>query len=597
VVGCGGGSWPTPADQAAGQLQMCRSPTDTSALITWCVTSILCCITSGPGIAQTPDRRDDCTQFEKTWSAAEQSAWRGICTDGNAILSRPAAGFKLRELPAAEQDSVRIRTTFLSTILRQSPYREHVQTSGISIQGAVFTEPLVLSDLVIQGPLLLTNSYFSDTVEFNRIQFSASVSFVGSAFDETLSLHGSHVGSQLLVGGSDESTSTPRTEHPKAPIKSLQFTESEIAGDFHITDATFSEGIDISSLRVGGSLSLFRVIGHEVALYAGEIHRQLIVVDSTLAPREAEVARLGSTYSVLNLFSIRASQDVFLDRTDVLGTIDLDDSEIAGSIELTGARLSSIHARSATIKGEFGVGRNIPPPGRKPRDTTWTDKAVLDLSNATVGVIASPVSLSPPVEPDAQPVPKYWPAAVILSNLKTNGFSLEPLEGDISDNKVDWLLKWLRLQSPFVSQPYNQARTILAQGGDQAGAAKIGYATRDRELEQSIENCDVLNAGYLILSKLLIGYGYWMWLPIVWTAGFVTAGAYVFRHTNEARSAHMPYGISYSFDMFLPLIKLRQRHYDLDLETAWARYYFYVHKVFGWIIGSFILAGIAGFTK
>ena len=101
----------------------------------------------------------------------------------------------------------------------------------------------------------------------------------------------------------------------------------------------------------------------------------------------------------------------------------------------------------------------------------------------------------------------------------------------------------------------------------------------------------------MFVLKLLIGFGYAMWLPVLWTLGFVTLGAATFRLTSEARQEHMPYGFSYSFDMFLPLIKLRDRHYEIDLQTPWARYYFYVHKLFGWIVGSFIVAGLSGFTK
>src|ERR1700730_3974431 len=62
-------------------------------------------------------------------------------------------------------------------------------------------------------------------------------------------------------------------------------------------------------------------------------------------------------------------------------------------------------------------------------------------------------------------------------------------------------------------------------------------------------------------------------------------GALIFRRTSEARRENMPYGISYSFDMLLPLIKLRQRHYDIDLKEGAARYYFYIHKIAGWVIG------------
>ena len=63
---------------------------------------------------------------------------------------------------------------------------------------------------------------------------------------------------------------------------------------------------------------------------------------------------------------------------------------------------------------------------------------------------------------------------------------------------------------------------------------------------------------------------------------------------------HLPDGppdiISYSFDMLLPIIRLRESHYQVDL-TTWARYYFYFHKIMGYVLASFLLAGLAGLTK
>ena len=58
----------------------------------------------------------------------------------------------------------------------------------------------------------------------------------------------------------------------------------------------------------------------------------------------------------------------------------------------------------------------------------------------------------------------------------------------------------------------------------------------------------------------------------------------------------MPYGLVYSFDLLLPLIKLREQHYKIEL-AGWARYYFYLHKLMGYILASFLIASLSGLTK
>jgi hypothetical protein len=52
----------------------------------------------------------------------------------------------------------------------------------------------------------------------------------------------------------------------------------------------------------------------------------------------------------------------------------------------------------------------------------------------------------------------------------------------------------------------------------------------------------------------------------------------------------------YSLDIFLPVVCLRKSHEDIDLE-GWVRIYFYVHKIFGYILASFLIAGLSGLTK
>ena len=58
----------------------------------------------------------------------------------------------------------------------------------------------------------------------------------------------------------------------------------------------------------------------------------------------------------------------------------------------------------------------------------------------------------------------------------------------------------------------------------------------------------------------------------------------------------MPYGIAYSLDMLIPVVRLREYHHKVELH-GWARYYFYVHILAGYVLASFLIAGLAGLTK
>ena len=76
----------------------------------------------------------------------------------------------------------------------------------------------------------------------------------------------------------------------------------------------------------------------------------------------------------------------------------------------------------------------------------------------------------------------------------------------------------------------------------------------------------------------------------------VLLGAFVLWISGQGRKNGIPIGLSYSFDMLLPIIKLRDAHYEIDL-MGWPRYYFYLHKIAGYVLASFLIAGISGLTK
>src|SRR5713101_8360348 len=131
--------------------------------------------------------------------------------------------------------------------------------------------------------------------------------------------------------------------------------------------------------------------------------------------------------------------------------------------------------------------------------------------------------------------------------------------------------------------------SVLRKARYEDKANNILYAGRERERQEETSR---LRRAWLFLQEIVIGYGYRISLAFFWVIGFVLFGAWVFRRTDEAQREGMPRGYAYSFDMLLPLVKLRERHYDIDL-AGWPRYYFYFHKLVGYMLTSFLIAGLS----
>jgi len=157
---------------------------------------------------------------------------------------------------------------------------------------------------------------------------------------------------------------------------------------------------------------------------------------------------------------------------------------------------------------------------------------------------------------------------------------------------AQWWENWLKKQGSYSPQSYEYLAETLSKLGHKDTAKNILYKGKEleRELSPFPERIE------LWFQRAFIGYGYRIYYSLFWVVGFILLGAIVLRISHQGLDNKMPYGIAFSFDMLLPVIKLREYHYKVDLK-GWVRYYFYFHKLMGYILASFLIAGLSGLTK
>jgi len=220
----------------------------------------------------------------------------------------------------------------------------------------------------------------------------------------------------------------------------------------------------------------------------------------------------------------------------------------------------------------------------------WGAGSVLILTSASVHTLQDGLCR----DGKADCSPDAWP-----EHLKLTGFTYQELESFDTDREIDiatrpaqWWEKWLKKQEGYSPQSYEYLAATLSKLGHQDTAKHILYAGKERERElapfpEKIE---------LWFQRVFIGYGYRVYYSLFWVAGFIVVGAIILRLSRQGPDNKMPYGIAFSFDMLLPVVKLREYHYKIDLK-GWVRYYFYFHKLMGYILASFLIAGLSGLTK
>jgi uncharacterized protein YjbI with pentapeptide repeats len=482
------------------------------------------------------------------------------------------------------------------------------------LAGSKATGNLDMQGIQIARPLLISNAEFAG-VDLTVARVQGLLSIYDSKFTGPFTMFGAQIDGMLEAGGSE--------------LSEADLSFAHIGGELKLDNVKAARRLNMQGIRVDGDLIMNNNAKFaEVDLTAGHVHGLLSLWGAKLTgPLDIFGIQLdgafeanGSEFAMINLMSANLQQrvnlsdskvsggvdlagarvggDLLLNHSKIDGPFDCSSSEIGGTAFLsTGAEFgggvtchfaklgeleladaaafhNGANFTGAQITGELRVGSATGPPPK------WLDGSPLVLRNARADSIHDSESA--------------WPARIELNGFTYRSFGgAEAAERDRKARPVKWFKSWLGKQDPYAPAPYEQLASVLRSQGQPEAADDMLYASKERERTQA----PFLRRAWLTATKWVIGYGYHIERTLMWIAGFLIAGIAVLRISGEGPSNGMPFGIAYSFDMLLPIIRLREKHYtEIDLQ-GWPRYYFYVHKIMGYVLASFLIVGLAGLTK
>ncbi len=564
------------------------------------------------------------TAHGKNWTEQERWVWTQVCEGREADLN---------QLEGAAHDTSKsegwtririLRPGFLETILLHEPYQEVVSHRGIRIKGAWFIEPLDLSEGTLTKPLDLDNCRFDEEVNLSHLETRYWISLGGSTFNRTFFMHRLQVGGSLRLN------------------KGAMFHEVHLSGAIikdvlDLRNSTFVDTLDMNSLQVGTNLWMNEGSSfHEVQLSGAKIDGEVGMNDSSFrktlvmtgmevqgglfmeeasftkvdlrgARIEGQVIMGGSTFSdSLDMGGLHVGDTLNIKRVQVIKDkeIHLTFAKIASNLNISESSLPSLNLTGTQIKGEFQLASN-----QNSSVIKWREGSKLVLRNTEVGSLQ-----------DRQDA---WPNQLVLDGFTYN--RLGGLEGDgvsdLSKRDVGWFKEWLAKQQPYSPQPYEQLASVFRKAGQTKKALEILYESKERERTEVASRLDWF---WLTLLKIFIGYGYrTIFCVTLWVLVFTGIGTIMLKISkdnpfNSIRgntSAIIPQRlynyfprslasyvenyfplISYSFDRFLPIIRLRESHYTKTELQGWLAYYFYFHQLMGFVLLSLLLASITGLT-
>jgi hypothetical protein len=503
---------------------------------------------------------EDCRVPPHTgWSDLEAWVWQevgsGRTADINARLGKSAD-------PKTPEDwgpERRLSARFLETLLLHDPWRRAIPRQGVRIVGALFAELVDLNEAEIAHEFWLDRSRFTSNVDFHRIRTRSLLSLDGSVFTGTLTMDSASIGGPLLM-------------REGAEFAEVILRGVTIGGQLALVRAKVTGPLTMDGVSIGGPL--FMQEGAEFAavrLVGAKIGGQLSLIGAKVT-------------GTLNMDSASIGGDLFMRDGRFLKPVDFIFSKMDGSLDLRGAEVARLNLTGARVDGELRLASG----GWLP---TWVDGARLVLRNTRVGAVQD--------ERD----PRVWP-----NDLELDGFTYERFGGLGADPQAavgtrgsQWFIEWLARDEPHTPQPYHQCARVLREMGHPEMANDVLYAGRERERKEALRSGNNPTATGLALLKWFVGYGYGsrlLWRPLGWVAALSAVGTAVLHLAGMPAelSGSMDRPVFFSLDLLLPIIELHEPHYRIGLDGL-AKYYFAAHKLMGYVLASFLIAGLAGLTK
>ncbi len=579
---------------------------------------LFCMLSAGQTIAQ-PAGNDCITKPHASWTVVEQWAWERICAGEIADLNLRDGRNLDPDIDTGWDEERLLSPGFLENVLLRAPWSPAVPRQGVRISGALFDDSIDLAGIRIEHELWLQGSRFTQTADFRGLETRSSVSLMHSHFLNVLSLRAARIRGSLFMRG--------------GVFNGVNLRGAGIEGEVNLIGSRNSGRLDLNSTTINSHLILSRAVLRDVVLRTAKIEGQVNMIDariaglldldstvigSNLLMRDGHFGskqlmkdghfdckplwREGVEFKEILARTARVGGQMDLSRATVDGTFELDSStigshlflqngrfrclvlgyfsEVGGNLDMRGAELAGLDLTGTLVRGELRIGS----PNFEPR---WLNRSKLTLRNTDVRAL--------------QDTPGAWP-----DKLELDGFVYGELGGyggvsSVSERGPGWYIDWLGRDDPFTPQPYEQLASVLQRLGHGEEAGGVLYAGRERARSLALFNGHYASWLGQTALKYTIGYGLGIryFRSLYWVIGLVLLGMAVLRLTGQHRvggedgKSSMKLSFSYSLDMLLPIIRLRDRHYGIDLQ-GFARYYFYFHQLMGYVLASFLIAGLSG---
>jgi hypothetical protein len=577
------------------------------------------------------------------WTTTEAWVWSQICTGYVADLTKlDAAPVRMRGSKPWPADRT-LSAEFLYEMLTDPRYSlEKISPGPIIISGARFSDPVKIVNGDLTNELILDSSRFDNGLDIedttstkglylrhdlfggpiniqrssfqlfwlrtgsapemniSQDEFDGGVLIEAATIPGTLYITASHIGAGGLfmrpANGVDDQIG-PMTILGSTIDGSTWITDVHFAGEFDGGRTTFGNGLDIhdssfAALAFFQDTDFVRSVDVSGSSFSDDLRFDTSKFESALSLENDNIC-LSSASCELFMADADFGNKMTIEQTLINGDLNADDATASSSFEILNdgnaryplsitainasfarnlviskTTLASLKLGNASIVGTFQL--NLP-------SGFWTANSLLNLQGTDIGVLRNDYW--------------NWPSVMYLDGMHFGliGVELPKLDRGCIDG--GWS-QWLGGMASYSPQPYQQVAKYLTDSGDAADASCVLRTGETRSLRQMRPLHRIIYWTYGEVA----GFGYAPEQAFYSVALFVLIGMVVLRLTGEGKKHGMPIGLFYSLSQLVPLVSLDKRFDDIELTGA-ARYYFYLHKIVGWVIVGFLTAALTSLSS
>jgi uncharacterized protein YjbI with pentapeptide repeats len=427
---------------------------------------------------------------------------------------------------------------------------------GLYLNGATVGE-LLMNSLQVGGILNMGGAKFRD-VDLTAAKIGGQLTIRGATVASRLCMNSLEVRESLFM-------------HLGAKFSDVDLTGAKIHGQLGMADVTVDGRLHMDSLDVGESLYIRDGAKlWDVDLTAAKIHDSFLMDGATVRG-----------WLMMNRLAV--TQNLMIRDAVIEGKVSIVLASIGFNFDLTRAEFIEMDLSSTRIEGELRLDVDSPLTPK------WRKLARLILRDAHAGILRD----------NWEGNTNAWP-----DQLQLDGFTYDRLgrseygsSRGMMDRDIGWYIDkphgWLERSRSHSPQPYTQLAKVFRAAGEPAKADRILYASRERA-RRSAKSWRWLG---LSLLKITIGYGLgarYFW-ALAWVIGATAVGAILLLFTGQPPDG-LAAKAAYSLDQLLPIVEFEKSFGELALQGL-VKYYFYAIKLVGWVLTSFLIAGLAGLTQ